>query len=134
MILESLPCIIGDAKHYQSLNKISHDGEMIHTQTCPKCGGSRIAGPHRIAGEHWVRVDLPGFSTATLESFTCADCGYTEFYVDQTGLRNINNSGRFVLGAHQTPQLQPERRSCPYCGSQLRPGALTCHECGQIMS
>jgi predicted nucleic-acid-binding Zn-ribbon protein len=109
---------------------------MIHTHTCPKCGSGRIAGPHKIAGEHHVRIDLPGFSTATLESFTCADCGYTEFYADQIGLRNINTSGRFVLGQYQTRQQQqrPERRTCQFCGSQLRQGSLTCHECGQIVS
>jgi hypothetical protein len=40
-----------------------------------------------------------------------------------------------MLGTHPTsPQQQPDRRSCPYCGSQLRSGSLTCHECGQIMS
>ncbi|MFX1578833.1 MAG: zinc ribbon domain-containing protein [Promethearchaeota archaeon] len=106
---------------------------MIHSQTCPKCGSSRIAGPHKVAGQHHVRVDLPGFSTATLESFTCADCGYTEFYVDQIGLQNINSNGRFLLGT--TPQ-EPEitRRTCPYCGSKLRPGAISCHECGQYLS
>jgi predicted nucleic-acid-binding Zn-ribbon protein len=107
---------------------------MIRTKSCPKCGSGRIAGPHRIYGQAHVRIDLPGMSTATLESFTCADCGYTEFYADQMGLRNINTSGRFVLGSYQTPQRQPEIRSCPYCGSQLRQGSLTCHECGQIMS
>ncbi|MFX1481740.1 MAG: zinc-ribbon domain-containing protein [Promethearchaeota archaeon] len=107
---------------------------MIHTGTCPKCGSTRIAGPHKIAGEHHVRIDLPGFSTATLESFTCAECGYTEFYVDRIGLQNINNSGRFVLHTYHTPQVRSEKRVCPYCGTELRPGSLTCHECGQILS
>jgi predicted nucleic-acid-binding Zn-ribbon protein len=107
--------------------------EMIHTQTCPKCGSHRIAGPHKIAGQHYVRIDLPGFSTATLESFTCADCGFTELYADQVGLRNINDSGRFVLGSAQQEQ-QFEKRTCPYCGSELRPGSMTCHECGQFVS
>ncbi|MFW9964699.1 MAG: zinc-ribbon domain-containing protein [Candidatus Sifarchaeia archaeon] len=119
--------------------RYSPESEMIHTGTCPKCGSNRIAGPHKVAGQHYVRIDLPGFSTATLESFTCADCGYTEFYSDQVGLRNINTSGRFVLSQQQTysdPYLEspPPRRMCPYCGTQLRPGSLTCHECGHILS
>ena len=106
---------------------------MIHTHTCPKCGSGRIAGPHKIAGEHHVRIDLPGFSTATLESFTCAGCGYTEFYADRIGLQNINTSGRFVLDSRQQEQ-RVTKRQCPYCGSDLRPGAISCHECGQYLS
>ncbi|MHA1950084.1 MAG: hypothetical protein ACW987_09440 [Candidatus Thorarchaeota archaeon] len=107
---------------------------MFRTNTCPKCGRNRIAGPHKIAGQHHVRIDLPGVSTATLESFTCADCGYTEFYVDRIGLQNINTAGRFVQDTQRGYQPQKNRRECPYCGSQLRAGSMTCHECGQIMS
>ncbi len=106
---------------------------MIRTKTCPKCGGGRIAGPHRIYGQHHVRIDLPGMSTATLESFTCADCGFTEFYADRIGLQNINTSGRFVLDSAQQEQRVTERQ-CPYCGSDLRPDAISCHECGQYIS
>lgn len=51
---------------------------MIDSGTCPKCGSKQIAGPHRIMGQHHVRVDLPGLLTATLESLTCGICGYTE--------------------------------------------------------
>ena len=106
---------------------------MIHSNTCPKCASNRIAGPHKIAGEHHVRIDLPGFSTATLESFTCADCGYTEFYADRIGLQNINTSGRFVLGT--TPQDSvPTKRPCPYCGTEVHVEAIVCHECGQYLS
>ena len=106
---------------------------MIHSKTCPKCGSGRIAGPHRIYGQHHVRIDLPGFSTATLESFTCADCGFTEFYADQIGLKNINASGRF-LQEYAQPELHIVRRDCPYCGTKLKAGATFCHECGQYMS
>ncbi|MHA2198296.1 MAG: hypothetical protein ACXABN_00360 [Candidatus Thorarchaeota archaeon] len=80
-----------------------------------------------------MRIDLPGFSTATLESFTCANCGYTEFYADRIGLRNINTSGRFILGSQEARRPEPARRTCPYCGSQLRSGATSCHECGQFV-
>ena len=106
---------------------------MIHSNTCPKCGSNRIAGPHRVAGQHHVRIDLPGMLTATLESFTCADCGYTEFYADRIGLDNINKSGRFVLGpVDQQPQVS--RRECPYCGTKLKAGTISCPECGQYLS
>ncbi|MHA2296648.1 MAG: hypothetical protein ACXAEU_20515 [Candidatus Hodarchaeales archaeon] len=41
---------------------------MIFTGKCPKCNNNRIAGPHRVHGgdSHHVKIDLPGFSTATL--------------------------------------------------------------------
>ncbi|MHA2352973.1 MAG: hypothetical protein ACXABX_07625 [Candidatus Thorarchaeota archaeon] len=80
-----------------------------------------------------MSIDLPGLSTATLESFTCADCGFTELYADRIGLQNINKSGRFVLDSRPQEQ-QFTKRTCPYCGSELRPGSISCHECGQYMS
>ncbi|MFW9925757.1 MAG: zinc ribbon domain-containing protein [Candidatus Thorarchaeota archaeon] len=107
---------------------------MINSNTCPKCGGNRIAGPHKIYGQHHVRIDLPGMSTATLESFTCADCGYTELYADRIGLNNINDTGRFILGSPPVSQPQTERSNCPYCGTRLKSGAKSCPECGQYLS
>ena len=98
---------------------------MIQTKRCPKCGNNRIAGPHRIFGQHHVRIDLPGLSTATLEAFTCADCGYTELYSDAMGLRNIRNVGRFVLSRPSQPTAR-----CRRCGSYIRPGDSFCQECG----
>ncbi|MFW9809600.1 MAG: zinc ribbon domain-containing protein [Candidatus Thorarchaeota archaeon] len=106
---------------------------MIRTKTCPKCRGTRIAGPHRVYGQHHIRIDLPGFSSATLESFTCADCGFTEFYADAIGLKNINASGRFVLDSQPFDQ-QATRIECPYCGTKLKPGSISCHECGQYLA
>jgi predicted nucleic-acid-binding Zn-ribbon protein len=106
---------------------------MIKSKTCPKCGGTKIAGPHKLyGGNRHLCVDLPGISTATLESFTCSECGYTEFYADKIGLRNIRSSGRFILnprmGASQVP------RRCPNCGAKTRPGSSYCHECAIAFS
>jgi predicted nucleic-acid-binding Zn-ribbon protein len=98
---------------------------MIQTKQCPKCGNNRIAGPHRVYGQHHVRIDLPGLSTATLEAFTCADCGYTEFYSDAMGLRNIRNVGRFVLSRPSQPTAR-----CKRCGAYIKPGDSFCQECG----
>ena len=124
-------------KIFQSIislhTRLYHDREMIRTKTCPKCGSNRIAGPHRVYGQHHVRIDLPGIATATLESFTCADCGFTEFYADRVGLQNVNTSGRFGLDSTQQEQ-RVTRRQCPYCGSDLRSGEISCHECGQYLS
>jgi predicted RNA-binding Zn-ribbon protein involved in translation (DUF1610 family) len=76
-------------------------------------------------GNHYVRIDLPSVLTATLESFTCADCGFTELYADDLGLNNIRKSGRFL---QESPLEEP--RSCPYCGTAVHPGAHFCPECG----
>ena len=100
--------------------------KMNRTGICPKCGGNRIAGPHRVhASDSHVRVDLPGFSTATLESFTCADCGYTELYSDRIGLGNIRSSGRF-----RTPVREERVKTCPVCATKLHPNSTRCPECG----
>ncbi|MFW9958521.1 MAG: zinc ribbon domain-containing protein [Candidatus Odinarchaeota archaeon] len=98
---------------------------MIRSKQCPKCGSRNIAGPHKMQGDTYVRVDLPGLSTATLETFTCVDCGYTEMYADEIGLSNIRKVGRFTLNAPIE-----ETRSCPYCGTLVRHGAHFCPECG----
>ena len=67
----------------------------MHTKICPKCQSREIAGPHRIhGGEHHIRIDLPGMPTATLEAYTCLNCGLTELFPDYGGFRNIQSSGR----------------------------------------
>jgi len=103
---------------------------MHRTGKCSKCGSSNVAGPHRVHGGDgaYVKVDLPGFSTATLDSFTCADCGYTEFYSDRGGLRNIRSSGRF-----RTQMIQHEQRTCPVCATKMHPNSNRCPECGYNM-
>jgi transposase len=78
-----------------------------------------------MQSEGYVRIDLPGLLTATLETFTCTDCGYTEMYADAVGLNNIRKSGRFTLDTQSDIG-----RSCPYCGTELRPGVYLCPECG----
>ncbi|MFW9920375.1 MAG: zinc ribbon domain-containing protein [Candidatus Thorarchaeota archaeon] len=105
---------------------------MRNSGSCPKCGDTRIAGPHRVhGGEGWAKIDLPGLSTATLDAYTCGNCGYTEMYADQMGLNNIRSSGRFLQTRNQTQQ---SRASCPLCGTPVRPGMIKCTECGYDLS
>jgi len=101
---------------------------MIKTGECPKCGGGRIAGPHRIYGQHHVRIDLPGLLTATLEAVSCTDCGYTELYSDEIGLENIRKAGRFVTASQGIT-----RPRCPYCGTEIQPSTTFCPECGNTI-
>jgi len=106
---------------------------MIKSKTCPKCGGTKIAGPHKVHGANQhIAIDLPGLSTATLETFTCSECGYTEFYADKIGLRNIRSSGRFVLNPRMGAFRVPRR--CPNCGAETQPESSYCQECGTPFS
>jgi predicted RNA-binding Zn-ribbon protein involved in translation (DUF1610 family) len=101
---------------------------MLQLKQCPKCGSRKIAGPHKVSGDQYIRIDLPGILTATLESFTCADCGYTELYADDVGLDNIRKNGRFLRNSSIE-----ETKSCPYCGTELRRGVHFCPECGNTV-
>ncbi|KXH76582.1 MAG: hypothetical protein AM326_02315 [Candidatus Thorarchaeota archaeon SMTZ-45] len=99
---------------------------MIRSRQCPKCGNERIAGPHHLDnGSPHLRLDLPGFSTATLLAFTCAACGYTELYSDRLGLDNIRRVGRFLH-----PEELDISITCRRCGAALQAGSTMCYECG----
>jgi len=98
---------------------------MLISRACPKCGSTNLAGPHKLAGQHTVKIDLPGLSTATLESITCTNCGYTELYSDRTGLENIKRDGRVL---QNIPRSEP--KICPFCGTLSRYDAIACSECG----
>ncbi|MHA1449420.1 MAG: hypothetical protein ACTSP4_08375, partial [Candidatus Hodarchaeales archaeon] len=84
---------------------------MLFRGKCPKCGCGTIGGPFRIHGgdSSHVKIDLPGFSTATLDAFTCCDCGFTEFYADQGGIDNVRRSGRFLHIAELERKSESER-------------------------
>ena len=104
---------------------------MFSTKKCPKCGDNRIAGPHHIhGGEHHIKIDLPGWSTATLVALTCANCGYTEFYSDKIGLDNIRKSGRFIFHTQARP-TRPTK--CSVCGAPTSRESVYCEECGSLI-
>ena len=101
---------------------------------CPKCGSDSVK--FRLPFESYletkdkelIKVVLdfssPQYWLKTTVT-TCAKCGYTEFYSDKTGLKNIRSDGRFVLNP-------PVRRyvKCPSCGTTTKKGHVKCHECG----
>ena len=62
---------------------------------CPSCKNSRIAGPHQVWGGNRRTKVMLTKKTASLISFSCADCGFTELYADPKGLENINEFGLF---------------------------------------
>jgi predicted nucleic-acid-binding Zn-ribbon protein len=106
---------------------------------CPKCGNTDIRGPHRIAEQGSVAVDLPGLRTATFDSFTCAKCGYTELYTDFKGLDNIKKDGRKFyeiesykekFGYNKKYTAKPAL-NCFNCKASLTKEDVFCPNCGQ---
>ncbi|MHA1781337.1 MAG: zinc ribbon domain-containing protein [Candidatus Thorarchaeota archaeon] len=92
---------------------------------CPKCGSTRIAGPHNLhSSDDHLKIDLPGIRTATLLALTCMECGYTELYSDKYGLENIRSVGRVYRSSN------PPMAKCPHCGAPIHPGETMCKECG----
>ena len=103
---------------------------MINSSKCPKCENNRIAGPHRIhADRSHSKIDLPGFSTATLQAYTCIKCGYTEFYVDALGRNNMKQSGRFLSDSYSS-ESYPTIRYCLFCSSKITEKTDYCNTCG----
>ena len=109
---------------------------MISTGKCPKCGSEIIYGPHRLhADDAHLKIDLPGWSTATLESFTCGACGYTEFYTDIGGLNNIRRKGRRYyyqpLSEEKDDKIISEKYTyCHICGKKIDKSSKFCRYCG----
>lgn len=74
---------------------------MKKSGICPICGSSEIKGPYRV-GNHTepanlimaVKIKINFMYSAMLETFTCAQCGYSEYYVDNKGLENIRIHGK----------------------------------------
>jgi len=99
---------------------------MIKSGKCPKCGCTRIAGPHEM--ESGGLINLPGLLTAMCVTYTCTDCGYTEFYSDEMGLRNILKVGRFMKATEESMKAQ-----CPTCGAELQPDAIFCPHCESVI-
>ncbi len=108
---------------------------MNFLHKCPKCNNSRIAGPHRLHAHGHLSIDLPGSKTATLEALTCANCGYTEFYSDRKGLKNINEVGRFLAeGSELINNDFSSEKWCPTCGSIIFGKPQSCIECGASLN
>ena len=101
---------------------------MKLTGKCPKCGNNDIRGPHRIQGQYHVKVDLPGIRTATFDSYTCTQCGYSELYTDQTGLYNLRNDGRRYSTHFRSSS--PKSASCSNCGAPVSSADTYCPNCG----
>ena len=102
---------------------------------CPKCGNTDIRGPHRIQGQYHVKVDLPGIRTATFDSYTCTNCGYSELYTDRTGLYNLRNDGRIYRVQRESSKSSRQKTSsCPNCGAPISRSDTFCPNCGEKLN
>ena len=72
---------------------------MKKTGKCPLCGSEQIKGPYKagctLSRDHDWPLILPisFMHTATLETYTCTNCGYVEYYVDEKGLKILRSKG-----------------------------------------
>ncbi|MHA2497382.1 MAG: zinc ribbon domain-containing protein [Candidatus Hodarchaeales archaeon] len=67
---------------------------MKTTGRCPKCQSKEIV-TNKIRARMFglgARVHLPAgnLRTSAFVAFACLECGYTEFYADEKGLKNLN--------------------------------------------
>lgn len=104
--------------------------------SCPKCQSTNIAGPHKVhdhgQGGYHVKIDLPGSYTATLETFTCLVCGFTEFYADNIGLNNIKRDGRILSQnpfANRVKNIPDSIEYCFACGKPVKRTDNICPSC-----
>lgn len=68
---------------------------MRDSKTCLNCGSQEIAGPHRIHSYRYpFSINLPGIRTATIRAYSCLECGYTQFFVDEKGVDNLREFGK----------------------------------------
>ncbi len=68
--------------------------------------------------------------TATLESYTCITCGYTEFYADRRCIENIKRNGRFPSESPQSSHSDSYRQKCYIYGSNIPYETKFCPQCG----
>ncbi|TFG33130.1 hypothetical protein EU528_01355 [Candidatus Thorarchaeota archaeon] len=99
---------------------------MKNSGVCPKCGCTKIVGPHGSK-----LIDLLHFRTATLKALVCSGCGYAEWYSDELGLDNVRRLGE-VYKVPQSKSSQPSgQRVCLFCNCRIQPDDVICPECGK---
>ena len=67
---------------------------MKKTGICPKCGSNEVKGFYKPMSQMHVAVLISKWHSATLETLSCANCGYTEFYSDEKGIENLRSEGK----------------------------------------
>ena len=95
---------------------------MAHN--CRECGSERIAPT--------VRVAPPGAGglLAQLRARVCADCGYTEMFMDEA-MNVFLAHQREVAGPPRPAQAAPAANlQCPRCGSVVSAASASCDVCG----
>lgn len=71
------------------LNKEEHDEEY---EKCPKCGSSvilEIDYGSKILRNQWVHTGSTLLSSVVVTRYVCADCGYSEEWIDKDDLPKL---------------------------------------------
>jgi predicted nucleic-acid-binding Zn-ribbon protein len=101
---------------------------MKNSGKCPKCGSTNIWNPQeqkRIAIERGIWFKITFWRSAKMVPSICLDCGYSEIYCDNDGIKAIK--------AHFTPKLEAvSMKKCPICGFKSPSTAKLCDECGSV--
>jgi predicted nucleic-acid-binding Zn-ribbon protein len=101
---------------------------MKNSGKCPKCGSTNIWNPEdqkgiAIARGIWFKVTF--WRSAKLVPFICLDCGYSEIYCDNDGIKAIKE--------HFAPKPESvSMKKCPICGFKNPSTAKLCDECGSV--
>lgn len=68
---------------------------MKNTKTCPKCGGNKILRVDGQCGVYGVGNNIPTgmtiFGAVMVNRYLCADCGYSEEWIDKDDIEKVKN-------------------------------------------
>jgi len=83
---------------------------MKTTRRCPKCQ-SRALVSNRVRARLFglgARVHIPAgnLRTSAIYAIVCLECGYSEFYADDKGLRNLKAYMQKRKGKHAKKKLE----------------------------
>ena len=69
---------------------------MKNTKTCPKCNSKIIlrkdGGTGKYGGGNIIHTGITAFSYVNVNRYICADCGYTEEWIDKKDLQKLEKS------------------------------------------
>ena len=89
---------------------------------CRECGSERIAPSVRVAPSG------AGGLLAQLRARVCADCGYTELFMDEA--MNVFLAHQEVAAPASAASGSAANLQCPRCGSVIPAASTSCEACG----
>jgi len=72
---------------------------MMISRICPKCGCNDIVVVDGSAGAYGsgnnIMVGATIFSAVKVDRYICVNCGFTEEWISQEGLKKLGNSNKW---------------------------------------